>query len=364
MDANALPSEVREKPLAGDSDKPKALAVIPCLNEAAHIEDVAVKLLEDADALDLLIVIADGGSTDGTIEIAQRLAAEHPQIAFLKNEQRIQSAAINRAVEAYGAGRDYLIRVDAHCNYPSHYCKRLIEIQKETGSDSVVVSMAATGTTCFQRAAAAAQNSRLGNGGAAHRSGGRGRFIDHGHHALMLIPAFRGVRGYDETFSHNEDAELDTRLGKAGFSIWLTGEMSLLYFPRSSARALFRQYLNYGRGRAKTLFKHRKWPRVRQSLPLAVAPAVALALLSPLEPLLSVPALSWASICIVYGLLHGLAARSVCTAFSGVAAMIMHFAWSFGFLSSLLKLLSARSQEESPASAGVLAPTSPDELVK
>ena len=33
----------------------------------------------------------------------------------------------------------------------------------------------------------------------------------------MRIAAFRGVGGYDESFSHNEDAELDYRLRQAGY---------------------------------------------------------------------------------------------------------------------------------------------------
>jgi hypothetical protein len=57
----------------------------------------------------------------------------------------------------------------------------------------------------------------------AHRARGQGAFVDHGHHALMSIAAFRAVGGYDPDFAHNEDAELDHRLRAAGYDIWLTG---------------------------------------------------------------------------------------------------------------------------------------------
>ena len=78
--------------------------------------------------------------------------------------------------------------------------------------------MRTKGTGLFQKATALAQNSRLGNGGSQHREGGAGRWTDHGHHALMRLDAFRAVGGYDETFSHNEDAELDYRLAAGGVS--------------------------------------------------------------------------------------------------------------------------------------------------
>jgi succinoglycan biosynthesis protein ExoA len=147
----------------------------------------------------------------------------------------------------------------------------------------------------------------------------------------MRLAAFQKAGGYDESFSHNEDAELDVRLRAAGFRIWLSGDTGLTYFPRGTAAALFRQYLNYGRGRARNLLKHRQRPKLRQSLPLGVAPAVGLALLAPLAPILALPALTWAALCLVYGGILGLRAKDNCVATAGVAAMVMHFAWSLGF---------------------------------
>lgn len=331
---NGNPSLMEMKSVSSGAVTRSVLAVIPCLNEAAHIERVALKLLEDAGPLDLTVVIADGGSSDGALEIAQRLAAEHPGIIVLKNNKRLQSAALNYAVEKYSMGKHYLIRVDAHSNYPDNYCRRLVQIQSETGAASVVVSIITKGNACFQRAAAAAQNSRLGNGGAPHRVSGLGRFVDHGHHALMLISAFRSVGGYDETFSHNEDAELDIRLRAARYQLWLAGQFYITYFPRASAGALFRQYFSYGKGRCRTLIKHGKWPKVRQTLPLAVGPVVAAALFSPLAPILAVPAFAWASLCILYGITLGIRSADSCAAMSGLAAMTMHLGWSLGFLSA------------------------------
>ena len=314
------------------SAKTTVLAVIPCLNEALHIEAITRQLLDEANRIPLQIVIADGGSTDGTREIVQSLAAADDRVVLLENKKRLQSAAVNKAVEDLGGKSEFLIRVDAHSRYPANYCESLLAEQARTGADSVVVSMVAEGDTCFQRAAAAAQNSVLGNGGSAHRKSGSGRFVDHGHHALMRIAAYRAVGGYDETFSHNEDAELDTRLRAAGFKIWLSGADPIGYFPRRSVRSLLSQYVHYGRGRARTVFKHRIRPKPRQSLPLAVAPAVALALLAPIHPVFALPAAFWTAACLGCGLLLGVHEKSACAAMSGPAAMVMHFGWSFGFL--------------------------------
>ncbi|TKB30341.1 MAG: glycosyltransferase, partial [Mesorhizobium sp.] len=45
---------------------PFSLIVIPCLNEAAHIGALVHELRPAAERLGARIVVADGGSTDGT----------------------------------------------------------------------------------------------------------------------------------------------------------------------------------------------------------------------------------------------------------------------------------------------------------
>ena len=111
--------------------------------------------------------------------------------------------------------------------------------------------MVSAGAGVFQRLNAATQNSRIGNGGSKHRRRGAGEFVDHGHHALMEIAAFRALGGYDPDFTHNEDAELDHRLRGAGHRIWLTGRTEITYFPRAGLAPLARQYFSTSGGAAR-----------------------------------------------------------------------------------------------------------------
>lgn len=270
-----------------------SLIVIPCLNEASHIEALIEKLRPSLTPLNARVVIADGGS-------------------------------------------DYLIRIDAHGTYPDDYCERLVEDALATGADSVVVAMQTVGFSTFQKATAFAQNSKLGNGGSKHRTGAVGHWAEHGHHALMRIEAFKAVGGYDESFSHNEDAELDYRLGKAGYRIWMTDKTSMVYYPRAKLVPLFWQYFGYGRGRAKNFLKHRAMPGLRQMLPLAVAPIAFGALLAIVNWMAVVPVGVWAAACLGYGVWMALGQRNPYGPLAAVAAMVMHLAWSAGFWRELL----------------------------
>jgi succinoglycan biosynthesis protein ExoA len=309
----------------------RVLAVVPCLNERAHIDKLLSTLLADSAELDLTIVVADGGSTDGTQEIVESIAATEPRVHLIHNEKRIQSAGVNLAVREFGRGRHWLARIDAHAAYPKDFVSTLIYEARRTGASSVVVAMRSEGETCFQRAAAVAQNSVLGTGGAAHRRSGDEGFVDHGHHALFDLKQFESVGGYDDALSHNEDAEFDIRLTRAGGRIWLTRAIEVTYFPRSHPAALYRQYVNYGRGRARTLLNHRMRPKMRQFLPACVLPTVLAAAVSPWIPLALGPAALWSASCLVSGVVLALRERQRCAVASGIAAMIIHLGWSVGF---------------------------------
>lgn len=328
----------------------RVLIVIPTLNEIAHIGPLLAQLSAEAAAFGGHIVVADGGSTDGTVAAAKAYAQSHAAITVLHNPWRIQSAAMNLAVERFGDGCAYVIRIDAHGDYPADYCASLIRDAEAVEADSVVVPMTTIGTGLFQRAVATAQNAVIGTGGSSHRTGKGGKWVDHGHHALMRVDAYREVGGYDESFRHNEDAELDFRLSEAGRRIWLTGATGMIYHPRATPMALFRQYFGYGSGRARNILKHRAVPRLRQVLPLAIVPAVGLAALCFVSWVALLPFLLWSLLCIGLGTLaaarhekeYGLPASR--GPLVGLAAMIMHFAWSAGFWMHVAGSLAGRRE--------------------
>lgn len=326
-----------------DMRPPKIMMVIPCLDEALHIGGLLTRLLPSAERLDARLFVMDGGSGDGTQDIVAAMALKSDRIVIVHNEKRRQGAGVNLAVERFGKDADYLIRIDAHGAYPDDYCDRLVEEAVATGADSVVVSMATIGSGFVQRMVATAQNSVIGTGGAKHRHLSSGEWVDHGHHALLRISAFEDIGGYDETFTHNEDSELDYRLRHSGYRIWLTNRTIMEYYPRSSIAGLYTQYFRYGKGRARNIIKHRALPKMRQMVPLLVAPAVLLAGGASIHWLLSVPFLTWTAVCLGYGAWTALRERDPMLVMTGLMAMVMHLAWSAGFWAETLKTASGRA---------------------
>ncbi len=316
---------------------PFVTIVMPALNEERYIADAVASILPQPDALDYELLVLDGGSRDRTRDVVQGMAAQNPRIKLLHNEQRIQSAAMNIASEACDARTAVLVRADCHAHYPADFVARCVDTLVGMQCSSVVVPMRAVGRDPMQRAIAAAQNSRLGNGGSLHRISGRSGYVDHGHHAAFDRTVFRTLGGYDELAPYNEDAEFDARLIESGGRIYLDGSLTIDYYPRSSLRTLAHQYFRHGWGRANTILKHGMLPKLRQVLPvLALLGSVGGLLLWPVVGAVAMlPTALYVAACIAGGTLLTIRARDAAVLLAAPALIVMHISWAAGFLMRL-----------------------------
>jgi succinoglycan biosynthesis protein ExoA len=316
----------------------KALVVIPTLNEAATIEGLLTDLLADLSSDDeVTCVVADGGSADATRELVAKVRDRDPRVVLVDNPKRIQSAGVNLAVSLHGRDMDVLIRCDAHASYPRRLITKLITTLGATGADSVVVPMDSVGYDGVSSAIAWVSDTIVGSGGSRHRGGRRSGFVDHGHHAAFRMERFRALGGYDETFTHNEDAEYDCRLRKAGGTIYLDAALRVQYRPRQSLVQLARQYHRYGLGRSGTVLRHPESLRLRQlAVPTAMVSLAVCLIGAPLFPWLLIGPGAYGLVIVATSLLMAVRKRSAYGLMTGPAAAVMHASWAFGFIQGLL----------------------------
>lgn len=311
--------------------------IVPVLNEERYIASCLQSLIEQIDSSQTEIIVVDGGSKDSTLQIVTDMAARQPIIRLLHNPKGIQAAAMNLGAIAASPRSAVVMRADAHAEYPPGFVARCLCDLKETGATSVVVPMVALGRSCLQRAIAAAQNTWIGNGGSPHRSDKRSGFVTHGHHALFDRRFFQDLGGYDESFTHNEDAEYDHRSRMANGTIWMSAN-PVWYFPRETIRGLAKQYYSHGRGRARTLATHNLWPAARQLLPPAILLINLTAMLLSFDRpgLLFIP-LSYVAACCAIGIWNAVRLHQFCAGAAGLAAVVMHVSWGAGFIIQTLR---------------------------
>jgi len=263
---------------------PLVTIAMPCLNELGFIEACLRSVQGQTYPRDRIeILVADGGSTDGTLGILAGLASADPRIRVIDNPDRIQAAGLNRILDA--AKGEVIVRMDVHCEYAPDYVEKCVEVLERTGADNVGGAQRCHGKTEFQKAVCTALRSPLGVGGAAYRNPDNEGFVDTVFLGAYRREVFDRIGPWDAGAITNEDAEFNQRLVESGGKIYLSRDIIVHYVPRGSLLALARQYFRYGRGRARTLLKHGHFLTIRPMLPfLAVLTFLLLALLLPWTP--------------------------------------------------------------------------------
>jgi succinoglycan biosynthesis protein ExoA len=308
--------------------QPSVTIAIPTLNEEARLAACLQAVAEQDYPNIIEVVIADGGSTDRTREIAlgSNESIGHDWVRIVDNPRRIRPAGLNVALEA--SRGEIWVRVDARTLLAPDYVSRAVEALRASGAAVVGGPLRLSADSPRQRGIAAAMTSRLGAGPAAfRREGGEARFVDTVYLGAFWTEGLRKLGGYDDVFGGNEDAELNHRAQEAG-GVFLDPRIVSSYAVREGFAPLWRQYRRYGRARAGTMRKHPSSVRARQ---LAV-PLLVLGLLSPWRrPVF----LSYTAAVLGRGAVEAVADPAAAPTMV-LALPVMHMAWAVGFFEAMV----------------------------
>lgn len=244
---------------------------IPVLNEERHLASTLSDLASQTYPNIAEVLVVDGGSTDRTIEIAEQFQ----KVRVLDNPRRIQAAGLNIALaEATG---EIFVRVDGHCSVEPDYVECCVDALERTGAAMVGGAMTPLAFGGWiQNGIAAAMASPVGAGPARFHRGGMSGFVDTVYLGAFRVELARRLGGYDEQVGVNEDAEFAHRMGAHG-GVWYDSRIRSSYLPRSSLRAVARQFYRYGSSRAATVARHPRSVNPRQ----LVSPALVVLLMTP-----------------------------------------------------------------------------------
>lgn len=331
--------------------------IVPCFNEAGTI-----RLL--LDAIDrqtyprerIEVLIADGRSTDRTLEEIRSWTAAHPALSVrvVDNPDRIIPAGLNRAIEA--AAGDVIVRLDAHCVPNPDYIERCAAALTAGTAENVGGrwDILPGGKNWAARSIAAAVSSPIGVGDAKYRYSETAGTVDTVPFGAYRRETLERLGGYDETLLSNEDYDLNVRIRNNGGRIYFDPAIRSIYFARGSFAALAKQYYRYGYWKVAMLAKAPKSLRWRQFLPPLFVLAFGLLILASL---FSDPARSMLLLmCIIYA--GALLFVSIRTAGRNddlglipgmpLAVFTMHFCWGFGFLRHIAERIRLKARKTKP----------------
>ena len=324
-------------------ERPLLSAIIPCRNERRYIEACIRSILsQERPPGGMEVIVADGLSDDGTREILERLAKEHPELRVVDNPRRVTPCAMNAGIrEAHGR---YIAILGAHCDYASDYlrvCADLLHEHPEAGC--VGGPIISVGKSFFGQAVAAAMSHPVGIGNARHRHPDFEGYAEGACFPVFRREVFEQVGLYDEMLVRNQDDELNYRFTKQGGKVFLSPRARATYFVRETVASLFRQYFEYGYWRVAVLRKHRVPASFRQIVPplfmsfMAASVIVGLFLPGWWKLMAGVlPVLYGAALLIAGVMQKGNLNWRVVVLFP-VAASILHVAYAWGVLRGIIK---------------------------
>ena len=244
-----------ELSLSPGTQLPAVSVVLPVLNEELHLANAVQSILSQDYAGTLEIILALGPSKDKTNEIAERLALADKRILLVNNPSGRTAAGLNLALNK--SSNPVIVRVDAHAEIQRNYISLAIEVMKSSGAVNVGGIMGAQGVSSFEKAVARAMRSPFGVGASRFHTGGDSGYVDTVYLGVFLRAAVIAVGGFDERFIRAQDWELNFRLRQAGGKIFFDPRLHVTYRPRSTVKALAKQYFEYGRWRRVVSRRHK-----------------------------------------------------------------------------------------------------------
>ncbi|MGE4130982.1 MAG: glycosyltransferase family 2 protein [Bdellovibrionales bacterium] len=239
--------------------------VIPCRNEAKHIEGT-VRAILSSDYPSLEVLVVDGMSEDGTREVLKRLGEEDPRVRTVDNVKKLTPYAFNLGVQ-HAAG-EYIQIVGSRNVMAPDYLSRLVHVLANrpdvacVGGDYQHVSDSAAGATI-----AHAMESKFGMGSGNYRTMTDDAFVDTVGVPMYRRTIFNEIGLFDESLTRNQDDEFNFRVRQKNHKIMYVHAAKVTYLVRGSYKKAFWQFFQYGYFKVFVNKKHGAVTTYRQMAP-------------------------------------------------------------------------------------------------
>lgn len=227
----------------------KMSIIIPCLNEENYIGGCLDSILKaDIDYKDIEIIIVDGISNDKTIDIVQSYQEEYNFIKILQNPKKIVPISMNLAIKV--AKGDYIVRLDAHSEYPIDYFSKLLNWSNKLDADNVgaVCLTGSKSDTLVAKSIRFVMSDKFGVGNSLFRTGTKEVIeVDTVPFGFYKREVFHKIGLYDERLVRVQDLELNKRLKASGGKIYLVPDVYCTYYPRETYLSFFKNRFQTGK---------------------------------------------------------------------------------------------------------------------
>lgn len=221
--------------------------LIPCFNEKRYIEQClrSVLAFDVPESQEIEILVIDGRSTDETRDIVGRFVNDDHRVKMLDNPNKIQSCALNLGIRQ--AEGEWIMRLDAHAQYPQDYLLRCYETALLYEADNVggICITNPGGKGYSAQLVQALTTHRFGVGNSGFRTSAKPGKRDTVPFGFFRREIFDRIGYFDERLVRTQDYEFNRRLVTAGGNIYLNPLIQSSYFNQPSLKAFLKKQLLY-----------------------------------------------------------------------------------------------------------------------
>lgn len=219
--------------------------ILPCRNEEKFIAKCLDSILAFTipDIYSIEIIIIDGMSEDRTKEIILNKKENHPCIQVIENPNKFQSFALNIGIKA--AKGDYILRLDAHADYPAEYLSLLLKTALSTGADNTggLIHTKPYNDSYAAAIVQALTTHPFGVGNSGFRIGMKEGPADTVPYGFFKKEIFSKIGFFNERLIRAQDYEFNRRIIKNGGNIWFNPNIQMSYYNQPNIITFLKKQL-------------------------------------------------------------------------------------------------------------------------
>lgn len=324
-----------------DNNRIVASVIIPVYNEERYIENCILSLLrQDYPKEKIELMFVDGNSTDGTKSIIDKYSAKYPDlIKVYHNPNKTAPYAMNIGINE-SAG-DYIIRLDAHSEYPENHISKCVHYLETIDADNVGGVIETRGKGFVGSAIALMLSSKFGVGNSKFRTNGESGYVDTVPFGAFRRDVFEKYGLFDERLTRNQDIELNYRIRKNGGKIYMATDIKLTYYCGDSIKALVDMAVKNGLWNVITMRLCPGSMGIRHFVPLAfLLSLIVLPLLSLISPFFSLVFLSEICLYLLLDIVFSIRAANSVKHFLLLAILfpVFHISYGLGSIVGIFKI--------------------------
>lgn len=255
------------------NESPFVSALLVTRNEEEFIERALLSLINQTyPKTRYEIIVIDGESTDGTLDIVNQLICQYSSDIFsirvISNPKRILATGWNIGIK--NASGDYVVRIDAHGEVASDFLEKSVNTILSI-PDTICVGgkLNTKSINGDDNTVSKVLSSPFGVGNSSFRISNKPGYSDTVVYGLYKKEIFEEVGYFNEKYVRNQDIEFHSRIRKAGGKFYFNPEINCVYYSRNTVKKMLKQAFSNGEWNMVLLKHQTNAVRLRHLVPLA-----------------------------------------------------------------------------------------------